>query len=111
MKEQPQIDYNALADMVFETFCKLSAFNGYQTLIVDQDRGKVQVFDMALSRNGFALFPETGEYALFTTDTGWTDRRPIFSELEKATWSEINKRDQGVRFEIMLKAWVSITTS
>lgn len=104
------IDYNALADMIFETFCKLSAFN-YQTLIVDQNQERVQVFDITLSRNGFALFPKTGEYALFTTDTGWTDPKPIFSELEKATWSEINKQDQGVRFEIMLKAWVSITTS
>ena len=102
------IDYQSFADKVFTTFCKLSMHN-YKTMIVDQNQDKVQVFDMTLTRNGFAIFPKTGEYALFTSDEGWSDRKPIFNDLETMRAGHIGiDWDQQIE---MLKIWVSKTAS
>ena len=103
------INYQDFADTIFATFCKMSDFNGYQTMIVDQSQDKVQVFDMALARNGFAIFPKTGEYSLFTTDTGWSNRQPIFTTLEVLRAGQLGA--DWERQLDMLKLWVSRTTS
>ena len=100
-------NYKKLANKVFKTFRKLAD----QTMLVDQNQDKVQVFDLALSRNGFAIYPETGEYSLFTTNIGWSERQPIFSQLEKATVCSESQVLTEMRFIEMLKSWASKTTS
>ena len=102
------VDYQSFADRVFTTFCRLSMHN-YQTMIVDQNQDKVQVFDITLTRNGFAIFPKTGEYSFYSADKGWSDRQPIFTELDLMRASHLGiDWDQQIE---NLKTWVSKTTS
>ena len=97
------------ADQIFKTFFSMVAFNGYQTLAVEQNTDRVQVFDLLLSRNGFQFYPEACEYRFYDVDKGWQDPVPVFTTLELMRSSHLGL-DYGRQLDLLVD-WVSKTTS